>query len=96
LVKQVYRGDNRPAHEQSPLNFDLSPAKIADLRKHRVGDKILNAMKAASGDDSNSSKQGPPPMARQDQSSRPDSTAINFADVGSHRFILCGFICTHS
>ena len=44
--------------EQSPVDFDLSPAKIADLRKHRVGDKILNAMKAASGDDSNSSKTG--------------------------------------
>lgn len=44
--------------EQSPVNFDLSPAKIADLRKHRVGDKILNAMKAASGDDSNASKTG--------------------------------------
>jgi hypothetical protein len=44
--------------EQSPVDFDLSPAKIADLRKHRVGDKILNAMKAASGEDSNASKTG--------------------------------------
>jgi hypothetical protein len=44
--------------EQSPVDFDLSPAKIADLRKHRVGDKILNAMKAANGDDTNSSKTG--------------------------------------
>ncbi len=38
--------------EQSPVDFDLSPAKIADLRKHRVSDKVLKAMKAANGDDS--------------------------------------------
>lgn len=44
--------------ERSSVDFDLSPAKIADLRQHRVGDKILNAMKAASGDDSNASKTG--------------------------------------
>jgi hypothetical protein len=36
--------------EQSPVEFDLSPAKLADLRKHRVTEKILSAMKAASGD----------------------------------------------
>ncbi|MGH9875828.1 MAG: hypothetical protein ACRD9S_25525 [Pyrinomonadaceae bacterium] len=40
--------------EQSPVEFDLSPAKLADLRKHRVTDKILSAMKAASGDSSES------------------------------------------
>ncbi len=44
--------------EQSPVDFDLSPDKIADLRKHHVGDKVLKAMKAASGDDSNASKTG--------------------------------------
>jgi hypothetical protein len=38
--------------EQSPVDFDLSPARIADLRRHRVSDKVLNAMKAANGDDS--------------------------------------------
>ena len=27
--------------------FDLSPVKGADLRKHRVSDKVLSAMKAA-------------------------------------------------
>jgi hypothetical protein len=37
--------------EQSPVDFDLSPARTADLRKHRVSDKVLNAMKAANGDD---------------------------------------------
>ena len=40
--------------EQSPVAFDLSPAKLAELRKHRVTDKILSAMKAASGDSSES------------------------------------------
>jgi hypothetical protein len=38
--------------EQSPVDFDLAPAKIEDLRKRRVGDKILSAMKAAMGDES--------------------------------------------
>jgi hypothetical protein len=40
--------------EQSPVDFDLSPAKIAELRKHRVTDKILSAMKTATGDTSDS------------------------------------------
>lgn len=40
--------------EQSPVDFDLSPAKLADLRKHRVSEKILSAMKAATGDPSDS------------------------------------------
>src|SRR5690242_19670186 len=40
--------------EQSPVEFDLSPAKISDLKKHRVGDKIISAMKIAMGDDTNS------------------------------------------
>ena len=40
--------------EQSPVEFDLSPAKLAELRKHRVTDKILSAMKAASGETSES------------------------------------------
>jgi hypothetical protein len=38
--------------EQSPVEFDLSPAKLTDLRKHRVSEKILSAMKAATGDNS--------------------------------------------
>ena len=40
--------------EQSPVEFDLSPAKLAELRKHRVTDRILSAMKAATGDTSES------------------------------------------
>jgi hypothetical protein len=46
--------------EQSPVEFDLSPAKLADLRKHRVSDKILAAMKAAMGEESGTSMTGPP------------------------------------
>jgi hypothetical protein len=40
--------------EQSPVEFDLSPAKLNDLRKHRVSEKILSAMKAATGDTTDS------------------------------------------
>ena len=40
--------------EQSPVEFDLSPAKLADLRKHRITEKILSAMKAATGDTNDS------------------------------------------
>jgi len=40
--------------EQSPVEFDLSPTKLADLRKHRVSEKILSAMKAATGESSDS------------------------------------------
>lgn len=37
--------------EQSPVEFDLSAGQMAELRKHRVSEKILTAMKAASGED---------------------------------------------
>jgi hypothetical protein len=36
--------------EQSPVDFDLSPDKLTDLRKHGVSDKVLSAMKLAMGD----------------------------------------------
>lgn len=36
--------------EQSPVDFDLSPDKLAELRKQGVGDKVLSAMKLAMGD----------------------------------------------
>ncbi len=36
--------------EQSPVEFDLSPAKLDELRKQRVSEKILSAMKTAAGD----------------------------------------------
>ena len=36
--------------EQSPVDFDLAPEKLDALRKKRVTDKVLAAMKAAMGD----------------------------------------------
>ena len=45
--------------ENSPVEFDLSPAKLAELRKRRVSDKILAAMKAAMGEESKTSQTGP-------------------------------------
>jgi hypothetical protein len=36
--------------EQSPVEFDLSASKLDELRKRRVSDKILAAMKTAMGD----------------------------------------------
>ena len=38
--------------EQSPVDFDLSEAKLEEMRKRRVTDKVLAAMKAAMGTDS--------------------------------------------
>jgi hypothetical protein len=38
--------------EQSPVDFDLSAAKLEEMRKRRVSDKVLAAMKAAMGSDS--------------------------------------------
>ena len=40
--------------EDSPVDFDLSPTKLNDLRKHRVSDQIIVAMTAAMSDDSSS------------------------------------------
>lgn len=37
--------------EQSPAEFDLEPAKLAELRKRRVTDPIIAAMRAAMSDD---------------------------------------------
>jgi hypothetical protein len=37
--------------EQSPVEFDLAPEKLDALRKKRVTDKVLAAMKAAMGED---------------------------------------------
>lgn len=46
--------------EQSPVEFDLSAAQMAELRKHRVSEKILTAMKAASGEDAAETKNSSP------------------------------------
>lgn len=37
--------------EQSPVEFDLAAAKLEELRRRRVSDKVLAAMKAAMGED---------------------------------------------
>lgn len=37
--------------EQSPVDFDLKADKLEALRKHRVTDKVIDAMKAAMGED---------------------------------------------
>ncbi len=37
--------------EQSPVEFDLAASKMDELRKRRVSDKVLAAMKAAMGED---------------------------------------------
>ena len=37
--------------EQSPVEFDLSANKLEELRKRRVSEKVLAAMKAAMGED---------------------------------------------
>jgi hypothetical protein len=37
--------------EQSPVEFDLTAGKLDDMRKRRVSDKVIAAMKAAMGED---------------------------------------------
>lgn len=41
--------------EQSPVDFDLSPAKLVELKQKRVSEKILAAMKSAMGVDTSAS-----------------------------------------
>lgn len=36
--------------EQSPVEFDLSPSKLAELRKRRVSEPVIAAMRAAMGE----------------------------------------------
>jgi len=36
--------------EKSPVDFDFSAPKLTELRKHRVTEKIINAMKLAAGE----------------------------------------------
>ncbi|HEX8142458.1 MAG TPA: hypothetical protein VF553_07670 [Pyrinomonadaceae bacterium] len=45
--------------EQSPAEFDLSPAKLAELRRRRVSEPIINAMRAAMSDDPTSNAARP-------------------------------------
>lgn len=50
--------------EDSPSDFDLSPAKLAELRKHRVSETVIAAMTLAMSDDS-STKTSPPAKSRE-------------------------------
>ena len=45
--------------EQSPVDFDLSPSSMDDLRRKRVSEKILTAMKTAMGTESNAGASTP-------------------------------------
>jgi|SRR5688500_12506113 len=44
--------------EQSPVEFTLSAPSVADLRKRRVSEKIITAMKAAMGDETSGETTG--------------------------------------
>jgi hypothetical protein len=46
--------------EDSPSEFDLSPAKLADLHKRRVTDPVIAAMSAAMGGKENENKPNAP------------------------------------
>jgi hypothetical protein len=46
--------------EESPVEFDLSPMKLDDLRKRRVTDPIIAAMRAAMGDKDGDKKPAAP------------------------------------
>ena len=50
--------------EQSPGDFDLSVSKLSELRKHRVTEPVINAMRAAMGDDATSARPTTPPVLR--------------------------------
>ena len=45
--------------ERSPVEFDLSPTQLNELRRHRVSEKVLLAMRSAMGDDSDATKNPP-------------------------------------
>lgn len=45
--------------ESSPVNFDLSPAKVEELQKRRVTDPIIAAMSAAMGETESSKPSDP-------------------------------------
>jgi hypothetical protein len=50
--------------EDSPSDFDLSPPKLAELRKHRVSESVITAMTVAMSDDS-STKAATPAKSRE-------------------------------
>lgn len=46
--------------EDSPAEFDLSDAKLQELRRRRVTEVVISAMRAAMNDDSATGQSGPP------------------------------------
>jgi len=50
--------------EQSPAEFDLTTAKLAELRKRRVTEPVIDAMRAAMGDDATSARPTTPPVLK--------------------------------
>lgn len=50
--------------EDSPSEFDLTPPRLAELRKHRVSEAVIAAMTLAMGDDS-TTKTGTPGKSRE-------------------------------
>ena len=49
--------------EDSPVDFDLSSVKIDELRRHRVTDPVISAMKTAMRDDPSSPRSSNPTRA---------------------------------
>ena len=45
--------------ENSPADFDFAPAKLAELRRRRVTDAVINAMRAAMSDEPGAGAQRP-------------------------------------
>lgn len=45
--------------EQSPVNFDLSPPKISELKRRRVGERIIASMSTAMGQESENNGSNP-------------------------------------
>ena len=50
--------------EQSPAEFDLSPERLAELRRRRVSEPVINAMRAAMSDGADTTSNTPSPTAR--------------------------------
>jgi len=50
--------------EQSPAEFDLSPERLAELRRRRVSEPVINAMRAAMSDGADTTSNTPSPNAR--------------------------------
>jgi hypothetical protein len=50
--------------EQSPADFDLAASKLSELRKRRVTEPVISAMRAAMGDNADSVRPTTPPILK--------------------------------